>query len=293
MRKATTCTTPKILEVEGVKRQVWRFIQNMNKLNIEHWEQICADTAIQMLGHIAPFTTPISCALSENEGEHLGTGSYFEVEGRKYIITNEHVARHLKNNPLTHKFFNDDNIFRLTNPAIAEPAPIDVAISRIEERIWNFRENEALAIPFNRFAKKHAPFQHELLFFAGYSGERSKFLFGHLITPGTPYLTQECPFPKGVDKADPIFHFALLYNPALAKSIDGSSHLPVPHGFSGSLIWDTKRVACLQAGSEWSPELAEVTGIVWGWPSSALCILATKVEHLKLTEITNVNINNA
>ncbi len=265
----------------------------MNKADLKHWEQICADTAIQMLEHIKPFVTPISRVLSEDEGEHLGSGSYFEIEGNKYIITNEHVAKHLNNNPLTHQFYNNDHIFKLTNPAVAEPAPIDVAISRIEEKSWNFCDHEALAIPFNRFAKKHSPLQSELLFFAGYSGEQSKFLFGHLITPGTPYLTQECPFPYGVDEADPNFHFSLHYSPDLAKSIDGRSHLPDPHGFSGSLIWDTKRVAYLQAGKKWRPELAEVTGIAWGWPSSDACILATKIEYLKVSEIVNVEVGIA
>jgi len=265
----------------------------MNQLDLKQWEQISADTAIQMLEHIKPFITPISRVLSENEGEHLGSGSYFEIEANKYIITNEHVAKHLNNNSLTHQFYNNDHIFRLTNPAFADPAPIDVAISRIEEKNWNFCAHEALAIPFNRFAKKHAPFKYELLFFAGYSGERSKFLFGHLIAPGTPYLTQEGPFPNGVDEANPNFHFSLHYSPDLAKNIDDSSHLPDPHGFSGSLIWDTKRVTCLQAGKEWSPELAEVTGIVWGWPSSDASILATKVEHLKVREIANVEEGNA
>ena len=265
----------------------------MNKQTMEHWEQICVDTAIQMTDHIKPFTTPISRVLSENDGEHLGSGSYFEIEGERYIITNEHIAKHLINNSLAHKFYNDDHYFKLINPAVAEPAPIDVAISRIEEEIWSFCDHGALAIPFNRFAQKHAPFQHELFFFAGYSGQLSRFLFEHLITPGTPYLTQECPFPKGVETADPNYHFSLFYNPGLAKSIDGSSHLPIPHGFSGSLIWDTKRVACLQTRREWSPALAEVTGIVWGWPSSAACILATKAEHLKLSEITKVDVSNA
>ena len=58
-----------------------------------------------------------------------------------------------------------------------------------------------------------------------------------------------------------------------------------PHGFSGSLVWDTKFISCRQKGKEWRPELAKITGIVWGWPSASACILATKVEHLKIAEL--------
>ena len=106
------------------------------ELEQEHWEQICADTVSQMVEHTKNYVTPISKVLSEKEGEHLGTGSYFEIEERKYIITNHHVAKHLKNNSLTHKFFNDERILRLTNPAYAVPAPVDIAISRIDEKNW-------------------------------------------------------------------------------------------------------------------------------------------------------------
>ena len=130
------------------------------------------------------------------------------------------------------------------------------------------------------------------MFFAGYSGERSKLLFGYLFTPGTPYLTQECPFPTAVKEANPYFHFSLFYPPDLATSIDGTSHLPDPHGFSGSLVWDTKRVACLSAGIEWNPGMAEITGIVWGWPSSEACILVTKVEHINLKKLISQEIEN-
>ncbi|MEX9522689.1 hypothetical protein AB7Y45_25780, partial [Escherichia coli] len=80
-------------------------------------------------------------------------------------------------------------------------------------------------------------------------------------------------------------HFSLFYPPDLAKSVDGTSHLPDPHGFSGSLVWDTKRVACLLENKAWEPSMAEVTGIVWGWPSSSACILATKVDKLMLPDI--------
>lgn len=257
----------------------------MSTLNRSEWESICADTVTKMINQVKLYTTPISRVLSDEEGEHLGTGSYFQFNNDKFLITNEHVAKHLASQSLTHRFFGNENIIRLTNPAYANPAPADVAISRIEQSSWCMFEHSSLAIPSSRFAKKHAPAQTELLFFAGYSGERSRFLFGHLISCGTPYLTQECPFPDSVVEANSQFHFSLHYPPDLATSIDGSSHLPDPHGFSGSLVWDTKRVACFQAGTEWDPEMAEVTGIIWGWPSSAVCILATKVEHMGMSQL--------
>jgi hypothetical protein len=259
----------------------------MNEAEREQWEKMCAETVNKMIEHVQPYLSPISRVLSENEGEHLGSGSYMKFKESKYLITNEHVARYLDAHSLTHQFSGDENILRLNKPAIAEPAPVDVAISEIPNSSWCLFEHAASAIPYDRFAQYHNPTRHELLFFAGYSGERAKFLFGHLITRGTPYLTQECPFPSDVKGADPNFHFSLFYPPDLAKSIDGTSHLPDPHGFSGSLVWDTKFVACLEAGIEWNPQMAKVTGIVWGWPSSAACILATKVERIDFDKLAS------
>lgn len=262
-------------------------------MNEQHWEQICRQTVTQMIEYIKPFTTPISKVLSKTEGEHHGSGSYFELDNDRYIITNEHVARELKKHSLTHQFHKNENIYLLTNPAITRTCPIDVAISKIEQQNWEACSHEALAIPYEHFEKTHNPVENELLFFAGYSGQRSRFLFEHLITPGTPYLTQESPFPVGVDGAESKYHFSLHYSPDLATSVDGSSHLPDPHGFSGSLVWNTKRVECLLEGKAWKPEMARVTGIVWAWPSSEACILATKVEYFGLNDLTINEAKNA
>lgn len=259
----------------------------------QKWNEICADATKRMIGHLQPCLSPISRVLSEDEGEHLGSGAYFESNQKKFLITNEHVVKHLANNSLTHSYFQCDDILKLTKPAISEPHPVDVAISCIPESSWNMVNHSGEAIPIARFAQKHNPIKHELLFFAGYSGERARFLFSSLVTRGTPYLTQECDFPTNVDEADQDYHFALFYPPDLATSIDGTSHLPDPHGFSGSLVWDTKRLECYQEGREWSPKMAQVTGIVWGWPSSAACILVTKVEHMNLNALMNMAEENA
>ncbi|GHX29727.1 hypothetical protein VCSRO157_3480 [Vibrio cholerae] len=254
-------------------------------MSLEEWNKVCTQVSLEMIEHVKSYVTPISRVIGDNEGEHLGSGSYIELDGKRYLITNEHVAKHLKRNSLTHKFLNNENILKLTNPFVSQSHPIDVAISKIEDSTWDALDHESLAIPFERFSSSHNTVEHELLFFVGYSGERSNFYFGYMNTPGTPYLTQELPFPNSVHQADSNYHFALHYSPDKAISVDGTSSLPDPHGFSGSLVWDTKAVACIKENKEWSPELAEVTGIVWGWPSAAACILVTKVEHLNLVEL--------
>jgi hypothetical protein len=238
--------------------------------------------ACKILDYAKPYVTPISRVIANDEGELLGSGSYCEYFGNKYLITNEHVAKHMTHKPIAHQFFHSDNdyVIRLINQFLCIESPTDVAISLIDDSNWNICNHDALAIPVSRFAQRHEPVKGELLFFVGYSGERSKFFFGTLNSPATPYLTQETELPREWDKAE--FHFALHYPPDLARRVDGSTlGLPNPHGFSGSLVWNTRRVECLQTGEEWTPECAQVTGIVQSWYSSNACIIATRVEHIR------------
>lgn len=251
------------------------------------WDRWCMDVCNQMFEHVKPFVTPISKVFiesGEQYGEHWGSGSFLEIDGSKYLITNEHVGRGMIQNPLAHQFLNSDVVVRLTNPVIAEVLPIDVALMKIEERVWNINAHDSRGIPIDRFAAKHQPVDGEILFIIGYGGDYSKFYFNALHSPGSPYLTQICDFP--LNFGDPNFHFAIHYRPDLAFGVDGTTRgLPMPPGMSGSLVWNTRAVEYLSAEKIWTPKAAQVTGIVWGWPSSAACLLATKVEHLSLDEM--------
>lgn len=242
--------------------------------------RLSVETTNAMRAHVTPFLTPVSRVLSETEGELVGTGSYVRWKGRVLLVTNEHVAEAREQHSLAHQFHGSEDILRLTEPMVAIPHPEDIAAGPIREQVWSNDGHSALAIPEDRFAAKHDPVDGELLFMAGYSGERSTFSFGHLVSRGTSYLTQECELPDD-DRCGPVYHFAIHYRPDQAQ-VAGEErvHLPVPPGLSGSLVWDTKRLACWASGEKWSPDLAVVTGIIWGWPSSEACLIATRVEHL-------------
>ena len=134
-----------------------------------------------------------------------------------------------------------------------------------------------------------SPLQTNYSSWSGLVEKRSHFSpgFGSLFTPGTPYLTHETVVPE---KRENKSTFALLYNSEGAASLDGSTRgLPRAHGFSGSLVWDTKAMRCFNEQREWGPELAEVTGIVWGWPTSAVCLLATKIEYVREFMLTSMH----
>lgn len=254
----------------------------------EKWQEICKDTLQRMMDHVEPFITPI-WKYKEKDQSNLklhGSGSYFENSHGHFIVSNEHVAKYNQDFRLTHSFKGSEEILNISNPFICEDSPIDVAISKINLETWQNHKYQGEAIPIKRFANRHSSVEGELLFFAGFSGKRSQIVFDNCFSRGTSFLTQECPIPVNIKEANPLYHFSIPYPPELAESIDTSIPLPDPHGFSGSLLWNTKRVECEKLEIEWDPSMAEVTGIIWGWPSSSVSILATKIDHLNLTEMT-------
>lgn len=201
-------------------------------------------------------------------------------------MTNDHIGREMLIQSLAHQFSGSDDVIRCTNPMVGREYPFDTAISRIDEGIWEICNHTAQPVPSHCFASKHSPVEGELLFLAGHSGDRAKFSFGTLVTRATPYVTQQAEMPA--EYGNPTFHFAVPYKPDLAVATsEPASGLPRPPGLSGSLVWNTRYVEFNEADRNWTPADAQVTGIVWGWPSSAACLLATRVEFFSLKELVD------
>lgn len=248
------------------------------------WDDATKEACAAMMQEVEGFTTPISRVIEHDYGELEGSGSYIQIQGKRFLITNEHVASRLKTHSLAHQFCGCSNVYRTRNPFPVISYPSDVAICEIDDAIWTHASHKGRAIPIERFATSHSPVDGELLFVAGYAGDRSRFLFGELHSERLEYLTQTDQMPNG--HGDPDFHFALYYRPDLAITTNPrSAGLPRPPGWSGTLVWNTRFAEMTKNGKEWSPSDAQVTGMVWGWPSSDACLLATKVEHFALPEL--------
>jgi hypothetical protein len=254
----------------------------------EQWTRICAEVARQMTEWVRPFITPISKVISHDYGELVGSGSYIALNDSIWLMTNEHVGRHMQVQSLAHQFNGNDTVVRCTNPMVGREYPYDVAITKIDSQVWGICQHQALPIPATYFASSYLPSKGELLFLAGHSSDRASFYFGSLVARATPYITQEGKMPENL--GDAAFHFALPYQPDLAiPAADQAAGLPRPPGLSGSVVWNTRYAEVTQLERGWTPEDARVTGIVWGWPSSDACLLATKVEHFSLRELLKLS----
>jgi hypothetical protein len=100
------------------------------------------------------------------------------------------------------------------------------------------------------------------------------------IYTATCFTTREVDLPED-DRFDNRFHLGLDYRPDLATNVIGNKGLPLPPGLSGSTLWNTGFVEAKMAKRPWTPELAVVTGVIWGWPSGAGCLIATRAEYLR------------
>jgi hypothetical protein len=234
-----------------------------------------------MRQHTEAFVASVFAVHSLDVGSLLASGTYLRLRNKPYLLTNQHVAKTLEIHPLAHQLADDEYAIRLSNPFQALSDRVDAALSRIDDALWNSEKNRKQALSASGLAHQHKTVDGELLFIMGFSGERSHFSrsFGMIFSTGSPYLTQEATLPPGYL---PNLHFALQYSGTGARSLDGSSRgLPVPLGFSGSLVWNTRAVECLYSGRSWTPDEARATGLVWLWDTSACCLIATRIEHVR------------
>lgn len=149
----------------------------------------------------------------------------------------------------------------------------------IPASVWQSTHG-SVTISVDDIAIGHDPVPGELLALSGFAGERVAFHFENLVSEATCSIAREVPLPSD-DRFDQRYHFGVEYRPDLAIQVIGAKGLPVPPGLSGSIVWDCRFVAAKMADEPWTPALAQVTGVVWGWPSDLGCLVATRAEYVR------------
>jgi hypothetical protein len=261
----------------------------------QQWDIFSTGVRDQMAAHVAPYSTPIAYSEPGTGRANIqGTGSYFAFLGRAYVLTNAHVAQ-----PgaayLAHLLGPTDDYVGFTRQWKLERWPVDVALNQIGAIEGD--ANGPVITPANMDVR-YGPIQHELLFWLGYPGStairhepvtdlnvRYNWFGGPLESRAVPILVQAVPDNLGpLDSFDVSIHVALHYpSSALQKVGEQLQDLPNPKGMSGSLLWDTKAVACEMSGVSWSPARARVCGILWGAHSKPEVVVATRIEHVRAT----------
>ena len=247
-------------------------------MNRAQWESAVKDVNNRMMAHTRLFKTPLSTKTETHIGL-VGNGTYLKIGSCKYLLTCEHVARTV---PLDCQFYEADEVFKMSSDFTIDKS-LDVAIARLDERCWQAYTHQADAVCYDRFAERHElALPEEILFFYGWAGENASYGFGTLATKGTGYSSQEVK-----DLGDENF-FEIFWDPqntqpsTISKSDTGSLiKYDDPHGFSGSIVWNTRYLELTSQGCDWSPEDAIVTGLLQRWDEKTKSLMVLRIEHLR------------
>ncbi|MBD3774168.1 MAG: trypsin-like peptidase domain-containing protein [Rhodobacteraceae bacterium] len=250
------------------------------------WNAAIPTVVEEMTAFLRPYRAAIyeHHAANGDDQEHgtgWGSGSYLNLGDKVVVLTNEHVAtvRH-QGRTLAHQFDGQDDVRRIVGNHLEYPDPLDLALLPVDMNAWTDPSNQSRAIEIEQVALAHDPVPGEILTFTGFAGERVTFHFGTVLAQGTCYTAREVELPEN-DQFSSRFHFGIDYRPDLATDVIGRDGLPDPHGFSGAAVWNTNFVAAKMAGVQWTPGMAKVTGVLWGWPSSSGLLVATRAEYLR------------
>jgi hypothetical protein len=251
----------------------------------EEWNAAIPGVVKAMTDYLRPYRVAITEHKQDDDGQNYGdgwgSGSFLRLGDKVYILTNQHVAcTREEGRVLGYQFDGAEDIRRVVGNHAEFPNPLDVAVLAVDMKAWTDASNKSKAINVEQIALGHNLVQTELLTFTGFAGERTSFHFNTLFTEGTCFTAREIPLRQDA-RFSSRFHFGIDYRPNLASTVIGDKGLPLPPGLSGSTVWNTGFVAAKIAGVPWTPDMAKVTGIVWGWPSEHACLIATRAEFVR------------
>lgn len=245
----------------------------------------------RMAQFVWPIATPLTCSKTDKRGFALGTGNYARIQERTVIVTNSHVIEEAEGGHIGHLPGPSDEYVGCGPNFLTSPWPIDLGIAEIG---GIGPSSERGVLREDQLCERFSPVDGELLFFLGFPGSTAQrheavtelntrySWFGQLQTVGIPMLTTVANVgANDLPHFDPEKHHAVHFPSKAKKHLDGPEEdIPNPKGMSGSLLWDTRYLACKLAGEEWSPDRARVCGLVWAAHQKPEVIVATAIEHV-------------
>jgi len=249
-------------------------------------EQFILSTIRPMAEYTFPFLSSIvgiqEPKVGEQEpkvGEHVGTGLRAMVNGRRAVLTAEHVIREALKYPSgfalsagygRKPFIVSGNVgLDSVRDLAIYYLPADFPYDRPGIGFW----------PEDRIQRTTERIDTDYLFVHGFPASRSRFL--HLVeglaSRSLPYGAMQ-----RLDVPDLQAHeFAVEFDPKGIRPADGPKGESVvdPHGLSGSPVW---RIGISgRSRNEWSPELSLLVGCVTQWSPERGILIATSSTSFK------------
>ena len=235
----------------------------------------------RMRDYTRPCVTPLVYGFP-GQKPVIGTGTYVTLYPDKvdvvHILTCEHVSR---TQPLQHLPVGSQKMLPLYGEVRSDRDPLDAAAIRIEKAAWREQKHNADPLPVSLLAPVHRPVENEVLFVRGMAGENFHEAFDIPTPILSAYSTQEVVSQRtGRD-------FHIIWDPTKVKLTSKTDEGVVarfkhsdPHGFSGSLVWNTRFVELGSDLSQWNPEQAVVTGMLRRGDEKSRLLVAQQIQHL-------------
>ncbi|MBH1688853.1 hypothetical protein I5U86_00105 [Stenotrophomonas maltophilia] len=263
-------------------------------INKDKWDLLCAKVTEEMTSYVKRFAVPLTMSEEHGSGIAWGSGTYISMGRDTWILTAEHVLSNVPQGGRLAHLPKDGGDY---NAAFGTPevagGDVDAAALPIYPDPQFLPEASRIT---SSIAESYSPADEELLFFYGFPGytverndprQKDKLIvsrFNHLTVPGKPMLTQAigAEVHLAASNFDPLIHVAVHYPVAAQRARDGAV-VPLPNaaGMSGSALWDTKFVDCVNKEIPWTPERAEICGVVWAVLDNPEVIFVTKIEHVR------------
>lgn len=245
------------------------------------WEEARPRLVKDMTEHLKAYRAPVFRHVGDRAVGH-GSGSYLKLADRIFILTNAHVAEARKaNSVLVHQFAGRDEFHPVVGDHLEFGPPLDLALLPVDMAKWKGTDHTSRAIEADRIVMFHSPIPTEVMSFVGFPAADVGFTYETVTSKAQCLTGREVALPPEDDRFDGRFHFGLDYVPDLSTDVVAKNGLSLPPGLSGSAVWNTAFVEAKNHGVAWTPELAKVTGVVWGWPSNVGCLVATRAEYLR------------
>jgi hypothetical protein len=251
------------------------------------WQILCDDTKSQMTDFLRGYCTPISAENQDHTGSVVGTGAFIEINDKKYTITNDHVISNLRGRQgayhLTRRVnleYGDYKPIAFPEPQNRESSPRDLAFIPVSEEAWQQVEHSNICVGKDVFSSSFEPCDCELFYFVGYPGDRSTAILDLLTVVAIPCLVQRPPHGQLPEENENDFFLPYPQESVWKSGDDVNVMAARPPGLSGSLVWDTRRVACLRKGIDWQPSSARVAGILKRWDENEGIVVGTKVDAI-------------
>jgi hypothetical protein len=252
--------------------------QSPRSLSLEEKTEFIRASLLKMAEHTFPFLCSVIGIHSAKTGRHIGSGLRCVLQGKRAILTAEHVIQKARIEPcgfaISAGYGREP--FVVDGPVNIDPVA-DMAVYFLPQ---HYPDDSHIAFwPRRRTDREGSRLGTDYLFLHGFPGDSSysSQMFQGVVSRSWPYGAMQRIDNLPGDLAPG--QFAIEYNPEGMADAAGVAQTPVdPHGLSGSPVW--RIGASGRPAHLWRPDDSLLVGIVTQWRPKQKVLVATSVSEI-------------